>query len=161
VRTLDPGAYTAILRGFNGSTGVALVEIYDLDPGATSKLANISTRGFVQTGDSVMIGGLIVQGSNPIDIIVRATGPALVQLGVPNVLNDPMLEVFDAQGSVVGSNDDWKQTQQAQIQASGFAPAFDAESAVMQTLPPGSYTAIIRGKGGSLGNALVEIYSLN
>lgn len=148
------------MRGFNDSTGVALVEVYDLNPNAASELANISTRGFVQTGDNVMIAGIIVGGGNPMDVIVRATGPSLTQRGVSGILNDPTLELYNAQGSVIGSNDNWKQAQHAQIQSSALAPSFDAESAIIHTLFPGNYTAIVRGKDASTGVALVEVYVL-
>ena len=161
VRTLQPGAYTAIVRGFQNSVGVGLVEIYDLEPGNGANLANIATRGFVQTGDNVMIGGVIVQGSNAVSVIVRARGPSLTAAGVPSVLQDPTLELYNAQGTVIGSNDDWKQTQQTQIQNSGFAPGFDVESALIQTVAPGAYTAIVKGFQNTTGNAIIEVYTLN
>lgn len=160
IATLQPGNYTAIVRGKNNTTGVALVEGYDLDRTVDSKLANISTRGFVQTGDNVMIGGLIIQGIDPARVIIRAIGPTLSQYSVPNVLADPTLELHDGNGALMSFNDNWKDTQQAEIQATGLPPPNDAESAILATLSPGNYTAIVRGKNNTTGNALVEAYQL-
>jgi probable HAF family extracellular repeat protein len=157
---LNPGNYTAIVRGFNNATGVALVEGYDLDAGAGSKFTNISTRAFVQTGGNVMIAGVIVHGQNE-NVLVRALGPTLSQFNVPNVLTDPTLELRDANGGLLASNDNWKDTQQAQIQATGSAPPNDLESAILATLAPANYTAILRGKNNTTGNALLEAYALN
>jgi hypothetical protein len=158
--TLSPGAYTAIVRGVNNTIGVALVESYDLDRTSDSKLANISTRGFVQTGDNVMIGGLIVQGIDPARVIIRAIGPTLSQYGVPSVLADPTLELHDGNGALMSFNDNWKDSQQADIQATGLPPPNDAESAILATLSPGAYTAIVKGKNNTSGVALVEAYQI-
>jgi len=154
---LSPGAYTAIVTGANATTGIALVEVYDLDRGADSQLANISTRGLVQTGDVVMIGGIIILGEAPATTLIRALGPSL---GLRETLSDPMLEMHDGDGNVIASNDNWKETQQAAIEATGIPPPNDAESAILATLIPGDYTAIVRGKNGSTGLALVEAYHL-
>ena len=156
--SLSPGAYTAIVSGVNNATGIALVEGYDLDPTAGSKLGNISTRGLVQTGDNVMIGGLIMAGPGSDTVLVRAIGPSLANATPPvqGALADPMLELHDGNGTLLASNDNWKDTQQAQIQATGLAPTDDAESAIMQTLEPGTYTAIVRGKNDTIGVAPVE-----
>src|SRR6266446_1981540 len=156
--TLAPGNYTAIVRGKNNTTGVALVEAYDLDQATSTTLTNISTRGFVDTGNNVMIGGFI--SGNGIKVIVRALGPTLTQFGVPNVLADPTLELRDVNGTLIASNDNWKDTQQAAIQASGFAPPNANESAIIVTRPAGNTTAIVRGKNNTTGNALVEVYTL-
>ena len=156
---LDPGSYTAIVRGINNTTGVALLELYDIDPTASSHLANISTRGLVQTGSNVMIAGLIVQ-SNSEEVIVRALGPTLSQFGVSNALADPTLELRDANVTLIASNNNWKDTQQSDIQASGYAPPNDLESALIRTLTPASYTAIVRGVNNTTGVALVEVYAL-
>jgi hypothetical protein len=159
--TLNPGAYTVILRGYQNSTGIALVEFYD--PGAgNSQLANISTRGFVQTGDNVMIAGVSVQ-SHSKRIIVRALGPTLGQppFNVPGSLPDPTLEVHDGNGALIATNDDWRDTQDLAIIATGLAPANDLESALVATFTPGNYTAIVRGFNNRTGNALVEMYALN
>jgi hypothetical protein len=157
--TLQPGAYTAIMRGNNGSTGVGLVEVYDLDPTTNSEVANVSTRAFVETGSDVMIGGFIANGGNGnAQVLIRAIGPSLGQFGIVSLLADPMLAVFDGNGERLTSNDNWRDTQEAGIQATGFAPANDLESAIVATLPAGNYTAIVSGKNGGSGVALVEIY---
>jgi hypothetical protein len=156
---LNPGAYTAILRGYHNSTGIALVEVYDVG-GGSSQLTNISTRGFVQSGDNVMIAGLVVQSHN-MQVVVRALGPTLADFGVTSALADPKLELHDGNGTLLASNDDWKDTQQSSIAASGLAPPHDFESAIIGTLPPGNYTAIVRGFSNTTGNALVEVYPLN
>ena len=152
------GAYTAIVKGNDDGTGVALVEVYDLDTGADSQLANISTRGFVQTGDDVMIAGLIVGKAS--EVLVRAIGPTLAQLGVPNSLADTTLELHDPDGALIASNDDWQESQQSEIEATGIPPTDDRESAILMTLQPSSYTAIVRGKNETTGVALVEAYQL-
>ena len=136
-------AYTAIVRGVNGGTGIGVVEVYDLNQAADSKLANISTRGLVQTGDDVLIGGLIVLGPNPLRVIVRAIGPSLSVLGA---LADPTLELHDGNGAVI---------------ATTIPPSNDQESAIVRSLAPGNYTAIVRGVNNSTGVALVEAYGLN
>jgi hypothetical protein len=156
--TLDPGAYTAIVSGANDGTGIALVEAYDLDRTTDAKLANISTRGFVQTGDNVMIGGFIILGSAEEDVLIRAIGPSLP---LADDLADPLLELHDADGSILATNDNWRDTQEAEIEATGLAPTNDAESAIVSTLAPGNYTAIVRGVGDTTGLALVEAYALN
>ena len=156
--TLEPGAYTAILRGVNNTTGLALVEVYDLDLTVDSKLANISTRGFVQTGDNVMIGGLIVLGDSPTKTIVRAIGPSLPLAGA---LQDPTLELHDGDGATIASNDNWKSDQEDEINATNLAPQNDAESAIVLTVNPGAYTAIVRGVNDATGVALVEAYQLD
>ncbi|HEX4665117.1 MAG TPA: NF038122 family metalloprotease [Chthoniobacterales bacterium] len=157
VLTLNPGAYTAIVKGAHGETGVGLVEVYDLDQSSDSELANISTRGLVQTGDNVLIGGFIVLGNQLSYTLVRAIGPSLP---VSGSLADPMLELHDAQGRAVVSNDDWRSNQEDEIIPTGFAPDDDAESAIVAILAPGSYTAIVRGKNDTTGVALVEVYKL-
>jgi len=160
VTSLKPGSYTAILRGFSGSVGVALFELYDIDP-QHSQIANISTRGNVSIGDNVIIGGFIVGGDQPTNVIVRALGPTLTDFGVAGALADPTLELYDGNGTVIGQNDDWKSTQQAAIQNSGYAAPKDAEAAILATLQPGNYTAIVRGKNDTSGVALVEVYNLD
>jgi hypothetical protein len=154
-------AYTAILGGKNGTTGVGLVEVYDLDQSANSRLANISTRGFVDTGDNVLIGGLIILGSTPEKVILRAIGPELTARGVTGALQDPALELHDGQGNLIAFDDNWKDSQQTEIAATGVAPTDDRESAIVATLAPGNYTAIVRGKNNTTGVALVEAYGLH
>lgn len=161
LRTLSPGAYTALVRGANKGSGVALMELYDLDSGIGSRLANISTRGRVQTADNVMIAGVIVIGKNSEKVLVRAIGPSLAQAGVSGVLADPVLELHDANGSLITTNDNWRSSQQAEIQATGIAPTDDRESAILKTLAPGDYTAVVRGKNNTTGVALIEAYQLD
>ena len=162
VATLPAGAagYTAILRGKNSTTGVGLVEAYDLDTAANSKLANISTRGFVETADNVLIGGFILSGGSA-KVIARAIGPSLTGLGVAGALQDPTLELHDGVGTLVSSNDNWKTDQQTEIEATTIPPGNDLESAIVATLMPGNYTAIVRGKNDTTGVGLVEIFNLN
>ena len=170
IANLPAGNYTAIVRGVNSTTGVALVEVYDLSPDVNSILGNISTRSFVQTGDNVMIGGFIVQGTTPKSVIIRAIGPELSQYGVPNPLANPTLELHDGNGALIASNDNWQTTiiggiitqdQVQDIQNSGHAPGDASESAIIANLPPGNYTAIVRGVNNTIGVALVEAYDLH
>jgi hypothetical protein len=170
IANLPPGSYTAIVRGVNNTTGVALVEAYDLSPSLNSILGNISTRSFVQTGDDVMIGGFIVQGTQPKNVIIRAIGPELSQHGVPDFLADPTLELHDGSGALIASNNDWQHTiiggiiiqdQVQNIQNSGHAPTDARESAIIANLQPGNYTAIVRGVNNTTGVALVEVYDLH
>ncbi len=160
--SIEPGAYTAIVRGSNGGTGVGLVEIYDLDGAAISELGNISTRGSVETGDGVMIGGFIVGGteSTASTMVVRAIGPSLTAFGVADALQDPVLELRDGTGALIATNENWKDTQQTDLEASGLAPTDDREAAIQIALGPGAYTAIVRGAGDTTGVALVEAYNL-
>ena len=163
VRTLPPGAYTAVLKGNGGSEGIGVVEVYDLDQAADSKLANIATRGFVETDNGVMIGGLIVGPSSGVGgtkVVVRALGPSLANLGINGTLSDPMLDLVNASGTILRSNDDWKSSQQTEIEAAGLAPSIAAESALVQSVAPGNYTAIVRGKGNTTGVSLVEVYNV-
>ena len=166
VRTLQPGAYTAILRGKN-SIGIGVVEAYDLNQTSNSKLANIATRGFVDIDDNVMIGGLIVGPANGANtkVVVRAIGPTLGNFGIAGALQDPTLELHDGSGATMAANDNWKtrsdgSSQEAEITATGLKPGDDRESALVQTLPPGNYTAIVRGKGNTTGVGLVEVYNI-
>ncbi|HXM32877.1 MAG TPA: S8 family serine peptidase [Chthoniobacterales bacterium] len=161
VETLNPGNYTAIVRGAGNSTGIALVEVYDLDSKpAASRLANIATRGSVQSGDNVMFGGFILV-NGPATMVVRAIGPSLAAF-FPGVLGDPALELRDGQGALIASNDNWQQNslQAVQVQTMGLAPASPVESAIITTLNAGNYTTIVRGARGTTGVALVEIYDL-
>jgi len=155
--TLAPGAYTAIVTGAGGGTGVGIVEVFEVDS-QWVPLANIATRGRVLTGEDVMIGGFIIQGSGPQNVVVRARGPSLSATGVPNVLANPMLQLFSGQ-TQIGINDNWQDAANAaQIQASGFAPADPLEAAILSTLQPGAYTAIVTGAGGTTGVAIVEVF---
>jgi hypothetical protein len=170
IADLPAGNYTAIVCGVNDTTGIGLVEVYDLSPTSNSILGNISTRSFVQTDDNVMIGGFIVHGTQPKKVIVRAIGPELSQYGVPNLLPDPTLELHEGTGALIASNNNWQHTiiggiitadQVRDIRSSGHAPGDGRESAIIATLPPGSYTGIVRGKNIITGVALVEVYDLD
>ncbi len=164
VANLVPGAYTAIVSGQNNSTGVALIEVYDLDAGIDTQLANVSTRGFVGTGENVMIGGVILgpNGAPSGTIVVRALGPSLAATGVTNTLADPTVDLHDANGTLVGANDDWQDdpTQAAKLTDAMLAPTDPRESAFITDLPIGEYTAVVQGKNGTTGVALVEVYNL-
>lgn len=160
VSSLPPGAYTAVVSGTNNVTGIGLVEIYDLQPAPSSKLANMSTRGSVGTAENVMIGGLILLGPDPARILFRAIGPSLVEAGIDSPLADPQLDLFDAQGTRIALNNNWRDSQQADIQATGAAPTDDAESAILSDLTPGNYTAVVSGVNGGTGTALIEAYYL-
>ncbi len=162
ISTLNPGNYTAIVSGKNGGTGVGLVEGYDLDPTADSQFGNISTRGFIETGSNVMIGGFILGGGGGnVSVLVRALGPSLTQFGVTGALADPILELRDENGALIQSNDNWKDSQQTAIEMTGLEPSKDLESAVLSTLGPGAYTAIVAGEGDLTGVGLVEVYRLS
>lgn len=155
-------SYTAIVRGVNNTTGVGLVEVYDLDYAPGSTIANISTRGLVQTGDQVMIGGFILGGTSATNVLVRAIGPSLSAAGITNPLADPKLELHNAQGTKIAENNDWQiSANDVDIQATGIAPTNPHESAILQALPPGAFTAIVSGAGTRpAGVALVEVYQL-
>jgi hypothetical protein len=163
VRTLAPGFYTAILRGKDGGTGIGVVEAYDLDQAANSKLANIATRGFVDSGDNVMIGGVIAGGNGGADtrVLIRAIGPSLTAAGVTGALQDPTLELRDTNGALMRQNDNWQESQQTEIESTRIPPGNAAESAIVATLMPGNYTAIVRGKNNTTGVGLVEVYDLD
>jgi sugar lactone lactonase YvrE len=160
VTTLAPGAYTAIERGTMDTTGVGLIEVYDLSPTTPARLGNISTRTFVDTGDNVLIGGFIIGAGNGEKVLVRAIGPSLAQGGVSNVLTDPKVELYDGNGVLLDSNDNWKSSQQVAIQGTRIPPGNDLEAAILTTLPPGLFTAIVSGNNGVTGVGLVEIYNV-
>jgi len=161
VVTLQPGLYTAIMRGVGGATGIGLAELYDVEPSAAANAINLSTRGRVQSGDNVMIGGLVIGGTTTQRVILRAVGPTLSESGVGGALQNPTLELVNSSGTRIRFNDNWRSDQQTEIIASKLAPTSEAESAIVQTLSPGSYTAILRSADSSIGVALVEIYRLN
>ena len=157
--TLNPGPYTAIVTGVGNTQGVAIVEVFEIDA-FTVPLVNIATRGPVLTGDNVMIGGFIIQGSGPQTVVVRARGPSLAQFGVPGVLANPVLQLYSGQ-TVIATNDNWQQAANAAaITASGQAPTDINESAILMTLNPGPYTAIVSGAGGGTGIAIVEVFTV-
>lgn len=156
--TVDPGAYTAIVSGVNGGTGLGVVEAYDLALNANSELGNIATRGLVQTGDDVLIGGFIVVGPDQQKLLVRAMGTSLQ---FANKLADPSLELYNSDGDLVAANDNWRSEQEGDIAATGIPPNEDAEAAVLRTVAPGAYTAIVRGANETTGVAVVEVYALD
>jgi hypothetical protein len=159
--TLDPGAYTVILRGNGGTSGVALVEVYGLGASA-SKLANISTRGFISTGNDIVIAGFILSGGSSNErIIIRGLGPSLGAFGLSPVLPDPTLELRDSNGALLIANNDWYDTAiEPPVFGTGLEPTHILESAIGATLPPGSYTALLSGVNGGTGLGLVEVYDL-
>ena len=161
--TLPGQSYTVQVSGVNGATGIATVEIYALASasGPAKEFRNISTRGSVSTGDNVLIGGTIVQGSAPQRMLVRAIGPDLAGAGVPSSLQDPTLELRDAMGNLLASNDDWRSNQEQEIIATGLAPQDNRDAAILTSVFPTSYTAIVRGKNGATGIALVEVYKID
>jgi hypothetical protein len=159
--TLQPGSYTAILSGNNGTTGVGLVEVYDMNPAVVGSLENVSTRGVVGTAQNVMIAGLIIGGGDGnTKVLVRGLGPTLTNFQVSGPLQDPTLELHDGSGNTLMTNDNWKETQQTEIEATGLAPSDDRESAILSALAPGAYTAIVRGALDTTGVGLLEVYRL-
>jgi hypothetical protein len=166
VRTLAPGNYTAVVHGVNATVGAALLEVYDLDQSSASLITNISTRGSVGTDTNVMIGGFIVggglgtNGDGSSEVLVRALGPELTSFGIADALQDPKMELFDGNGNLLASNDNWRDSQQAAIQATGVAPGDDREPAILTTLIQGNWTAILRGKNNTTGVGLIELYRI-
>ena len=157
--TVNPGAYTAIVSGSDGGTGMGIVEVFEVDH-PENPLVNISARGSVLTGDDVMIGGFIIQGSAPQTVVVRARGPSLAQLGLTGTLANPMLRLYTG-STLIETNDNWVDAANAaQVQSSGFAPANSQESAILITLNPGAYTAIMSGVGNTTGIGLVEVFAV-
>jgi hypothetical protein len=166
VLTLPPGNYTAIVRGVNATVGAALLEVYDLDQSSASLITNISTRGPVETDANVMIGGFIIggglgsNGDGSSEVLVRGIGPELTSFGIVDALQDPQIDLFDGNGNLLTSNDNWKDSQQAAIQATGLAPGDDRESAILTTLIQGNWTAIMHGKNNATGVGLIEVYRI-
>lgn len=163
IATLQPGAYTVILSGVGGTSGIGLVEMYDIDASSDSKLANISSRGLILTGDEVMIGGFILgNGTRSEKVLLRAIGPTLSAGGIANVLLDPTLELHDGNGTLLRSNDNWNDnaSEAAEIATTGLQPQDNAESAILVTIPPGAYTAIVAGRNGTTGVGVVEAYHM-
>jgi hypothetical protein len=159
--TDSPLTYTAVVTGQNNGTGTGLVEVYDLDQTADSKLANISTRGVILSAENVMIGGFILGGDGDgARVLIRAIGPSLTQLGLSHAPPDPTLELHDGNGGVIRSNDNWRDSQEAEIQRTGVAPAHDLEAAMIATLPAGAYTAVVAGGNNSTGVGLIEVFNL-
>ena len=159
--TLPPSSYTALVVGKNSTSGIGLVEIYDLEPTVGSVLANISSRGFVGTGNNVLIGGFIIgPNGTSANVVLRAIGPSLGTSSVSGALQDPTLELHDANGALTAANDNWRDSQETEIQSAGLAPTDNRESAIFATLAAGNYTAIVRGRNQTTGVALVEVFRL-
>ncbi len=157
--TLNPGAYTGIVTGAGGTTGVGIIEVFEVNK-PEIPLINIATRGQVLTGGDVMIAGFIIQGNQPQTVAVRARGPSLGSQGVVGPLQNPRLQLFSGQ-TEIANNDDWgTASNAAQITSSGFAPSDSRESVILMTLAPGAYTAIVTGVGGTTGVAIVEVFGL-
>jgi hypothetical protein len=159
IANLAPGSYTAIVRGAGNTVGTGVVDAFDLDAGSAARLANIATRGLIQPGDKLMIAGFIVQNGS-IKTVVRAIGPSLSAFGIANALPDTTLQLRDQQGAIVIENDDWKTSQQQELESTGLQPTNDLEAAVVATIPPGQYTAQVRGKGDASGVGVVQVYFL-
>ncbi len=157
--TLQPGAYTVIQADASGAAGVGLLEVYDLNPLASSRLLNLSTRGLVQTGVQALIAGCSVAADSN-DVLVRALGPSLTALGVNNALADPVVTLYDSNANVIAANDNWKDSQQNAVENTGIEPPDDHDAAILARLARGNYTAIVTGKSGSVGIGLAEIYAV-
>jgi hypothetical protein len=160
VQTLNPGSYTAILRGMGMTSGVGLVEIYDLSPTVDSRLGNLSTRAFIDTGNNIAIAGFILGGNGDERIVARGIGPSLADFGVPDVLANPTLELRDGNGALLIANNDWQDDpiQAAELIATGLAPTNNLESGIAAMLAPGLYTALLAGLNNGTGVGLVEVY---
>jgi hypothetical protein len=159
--TLDPGPYTAIIRGTNNTSGVGLIEVYDVSQVVPAKLANISTRAFVGTNSNILIAGFVLGGNSGEDrLVVRGIGPSLTSLGVPSALANPMLELRNRDGALLIANNDWQDNpaQAAELTAAGLAPTSQFESGIATTLPPGQYTVLLAGLNNGTGVGLVEVY---
>ena len=161
IAVLDPGDYTAVVRGRSGASGTALVELYDLESDGHAFLSNISTRGLVETGDDILISGAILGGNDLSEVVVRAIGPSLRKSGLSDVLENPVLELHNSNGELVMTNDDWQDTQPRELAASGLAPEDPKEAALLAVLSPGLYTAIVRGAQNAVGIALVEMFVMH
>ncbi|MFL6526499.1 MAG: hypothetical protein ACJ8IQ_00215, partial [Chthoniobacterales bacterium] len=156
----QPGSYFAVVEGKNSTTGIANVDVIDLDEAANSHVANISTRAVVGTGDSVMVGGFQIDGASARKILLRGIGPSLAASGTTNALADPTLTLRDSNGNTLVFNNDWADTQSSQIDATGVAPTDSKESAILATLAPGSYTATLAGACAGTGTAVFEAYDV-
>jgi len=160
VATLDPGSYTVIVKGRNNGTGIALNEVYDLTPNGSNYLSAVGTRAQVLTDADVLIGGFIIPGTQPTQLLLRGLGPSLANVGIPTVLADPVMELHGPSGFTTITNHNWRDTQEAQILATGLAPTNDLESAIVATLNPGDYTVILRGNNNTTGIGYVQVYTL-
>lgn len=159
VANLAPGSYTAVVRGVGNTVGTGVVDAFDLSAGSTARLANIATRGLIQPGDKLMIAGFIVQNAS-VKAVVEAIGPSLAAFGITNALPDTTLQLRDENGAIVRENDDWMSNQKTELENTGLQPTNDREAALIETLPPGQYTAQVRGKPEATGIGVVQVYFL-
>ena len=161
IARLVPGNYTAVVRGLGNTTGTGIVDAYDLSPASPARLANIATRGLIQPGDKLMIAGFIIQNA-PVRAVVVAIGPSLSGFGITNALPDTTLQLRDQNGAIVRENDNWKSdpAQKQELENIGLHPSHDLEAALVETIPPGQYTAQVRGKGQASGIGLVQVFFL-
>jgi uncharacterized protein YkwD len=159
VANLAPGSYTAVVRGANNSVGTGVVDAFDLSAASTAKLANVATRGLIQPGDKLMIGGFIIQNGS-VRVVVSALGPSLAAFGITNALPDTTLQLRDQNGVIVRENDNWMTDQKAELEATGLQPTNNLEAALVQTIPPGQYTAQVRGKPEATGTGVVQVFFL-
>jgi uncharacterized delta-60 repeat protein len=159
IANLAPGSYTAVVRGLGNTTGTGVVDAYDLSPASPARLANIATRGLIEAGDKLMIAGFIVQ-NGPVRAVIRAVGPSLQAFGIVNALPDTTLQLRDQNGAIILENDDWKTSQQQELENTGLQPTHDLEAAIVTTIQPGAYTAQVRGKDGASGIGMVQVYFL-
>jgi hypothetical protein len=157
IANLQPGSYTAVVRGAGNTVGTGVVDAFDLAPASDARVANIATRGLVQAGDGLMIAGFIVQ-NGAVKVVARAIGPSLTQFGISNALTDTTLQLRDQQGAIVLENDDWRTSQEQELQNLGLQPSNDLEAALVATVLPGQYTAQVRGKGDTTGIGVVQVY---
>jgi uncharacterized Zn-binding protein involved in type VI secretion len=161
--TLNPGAYTAIVRGVGETTGIGIVEIFEVDDTGATRLNNISTRGFIGTGDDVLIGGVIINGSTAKTVTIRARGPSLADAdpNLQGLIADPFVQLFDSTGTLIDSNDNWQDHSSVSSLRSDLQPSRTAEAAITRTLEPGAYTAIVRGVGNTTGIGIVEVFEID
>jgi len=159
IADLAPGSYTAVVRGVNGTAGTGVVDAYDLSAASPARLANIATRGLIQPGDKLMIAGLIIQ-NGPVRAVVLAIGPSLSAFGITNALSDTTVQLRDQNGGIVRENDDWQSDQRQDLEATGLQPGDLREAALVATIPPGQYTAQVRGKPEATGIGVVQVFFL-
>ncbi|PZR76717.1 MAG: hypothetical protein DLM73_01765 [Chthoniobacterales bacterium] len=159
IANLTPGQYTAVVRGAGNTAGTGLVDAFDISAASPARLANVGTRGLVQPGDGLLTAGFIVQ-NGPVRVVVRAIGPSLTAFGITNALADTTLQLRDQNGAIIRENDDWMTDQKAELEATGLQPSNNLEAALVATIPPGQYTAQVRGKPEATGTGVVEIYFL-
>lgn len=159
--TVDPGAYTAIVRGVGDAQGVGIVEIFEVDASGDARLLNISTRSFISSGDEVMIGGVIITGDQPLTVTFRARGPSLGAFGVPNTIDDPWMQLIDSSGSLIDQNDNWADHETVSELPAHLTPSEASEAVITRSLEPGAYTAIVRGVGDTTGVGIVEVFAVD